>query len=571
MIKTYLTIALICTGFLCRAQLPSDSLALWLRSDAGVVTSGSNVTQWTDQSGKGRNAVPTLSSFPQYVSNVRFNSNTGLSTPAFQTFANKRGTMFVVTKCTGGSGTFGFGTIVSTYVGAGVQWQTGVYASTASYAWYDGTGSSNISITSSPINQWGIVTYDRNVNDSLRLFKSGVLAGKLHIANNQPASNVFLIGYNSFSEFLNGDIAEIIVYNRSLSEAEIYQVNTYLANKYCFNSSIAAPAAANQHRCGPGTVTLVATGGQRYRWYDSLSSSTIRDTNASFTTPFLTANDTFYVASYNDTLEGPRTAVIAFVHALPSVSFTIPAAQDTVCTTTPAFTLTGGSPVGGSFSGAGVTSNSFDAAVAGVGTKIITYTYTDINSCSNTANQNIEVIICSPLALKLGGISVENSGGLNKINWYTRSEDIGTVFEVERSGDGQSFLKLASVQGKGASSYSYSDELALSKQNHYRIKMMMAGGDHSYSAVVTVVNNKSSLFSISAYPNPASNRLIIKRSDNMGHDALLQMTDAAGRLIRTQQFAGTETAIDISGLTPGVYLLKYTDGQRSDIIRININ
>ena len=50
-----------------------------------------------------------------------------------------------------------------------------------------------------------------------------------------------------------------------------------------------------------------------------------------------------------------------------------------------------GSPMGGSFSGLGVSGNNFNASVAGTGTKTITYSYTDGNGCSNSATTNITV------------------------------------------------------------------------------------------------------------------------------------------------------------------------------------
>ncbi len=57
----------------------------------------------------------------------------------------------------------------------------------------------------------------------------------------------------------------------------------------------------------------------------------------------------------------------------------------------------GASPTGGVFSGTGVTDNAdgvtydFNPLVAGVGTHVITYTYTDGNGCVNTFTQDIEV------------------------------------------------------------------------------------------------------------------------------------------------------------------------------------
>jgi len=46
-----------------------------------------------------------------------------------------------------------------------------------------------------------------------------------------------------------------------------------------------------------------------------------------------------------------------------------------VCDYDPAFELTGGMPAGGEYSGTGVTDGWFDPAVAGIGTHVISYTY----------------------------------------------------------------------------------------------------------------------------------------------------------------------------------------------------
>jgi hypothetical protein len=49
------------------------------------------------------------------------------------------------------------------------------------------------------------------------------------------------------------------------------------------------------------------------------------------------------------------------------------------------------SPAGGTFSGTGVVNNIFYPDVAGAGTWLITYTYTDVNGCSNTKSKNFTV------------------------------------------------------------------------------------------------------------------------------------------------------------------------------------
>ncbi len=76
------------------------------------------------------------------------------------------------------------------------------------------------------------------------------------------------------------------------------------------------------------------------------------------------------------------------VNALPTVTLSpIPE----VCHDVPAFVLTGGNPLGGTYNGNGITGNVFDPATAGIGIYTITYSYTDSNFCSNTAQQILSV------------------------------------------------------------------------------------------------------------------------------------------------------------------------------------
>ncbi|MCF8298581.1 MAG: hypothetical protein K9J13_13620, partial [Saprospiraceae bacterium] len=89
------------------------------------------------------------------------------------------------------------------------------------------------------------------------------------------------------------------------------------------------------------------------------------------------ANSCAYVVTKNVT-----------VYALPTVSFTGLAAS--YCMSASPVTLTG-SPAGGTFSGAGISGNTFNPANANAGTHSITYTYQDANSCMNSFSQNVTV------------------------------------------------------------------------------------------------------------------------------------------------------------------------------------
>jgi hypothetical protein len=78
------------------------------------------------------------------------------------------------------------------------------------------------------------------------------------------------------------------------------------------------------------------------------------------------------------------------VDTVPDVTLTINA--DTIAPDNHAILLTGGSPVGGVYSGPGVSGNVFFPSVAGEGAHTISYTYTDAYSCSDTATQQIVIL-----------------------------------------------------------------------------------------------------------------------------------------------------------------------------------
>ena len=101
----------------------------------------------------------------------------------------------------------------------------------------------------------------------------------------------------------------------------------------------------------------------------------------------------YSVSQTTNGCESQRLPVTLTIHALPSVSFVM---ADSVCGNIPAFDLTGGNPVGGAYSGPGVSENglTFDPALAGAGIHTLTYVFTDGNTCTDTAFKSI---IISPL------------------------------------------------------------------------------------------------------------------------------------------------------------------------------
>jgi hypothetical protein len=76
------------------------------------------------------------------------------------------------------------------------------------------------------------------------------------------------------------------------------------------------------------------------------------------------------------------------INPLPTVSFS--GLSGPYCANAPNVTLTG-SPSGGTFSGNGVSGNTFFPAIALIGNNSVTYTYTDGNGCTNSQTQTVFV------------------------------------------------------------------------------------------------------------------------------------------------------------------------------------
>ena len=148
-------------------------------------------------------------------------------------------------------------------------------------------------------------------------------------------------------------------------------------------------ASANTAVCVGSSANLTAAGAATYVWSPatSLNVSNVASVNAS---PASTT--TYTVTGTNGAGCTASQNVTVTVNPLPTVTL---ASFSSVCQTAASFTLSGGAPSGGVYSGSGVNAGVFAPASAGVGTHTITYAYTDGNGCSNSTTKTITVNNCT--------------------------------------------------------------------------------------------------------------------------------------------------------------------------------
>jgi len=110
-------------------------------------------------------------------------------------------------------------------------------------------------------------------------------------------------------------------------------------------------------------------------------------------TPNVAGNATITVTpTLNGCVGSPQSFQIT-VNQTPTVT---QSPLNQICVYGSPFTLSSGSPAGGTYSGSGVSAGSFNPATAGVGTFPITYSYAQ-NGCTGTAVANITVSACASI------------------------------------------------------------------------------------------------------------------------------------------------------------------------------
>jgi len=243
------------------ASLPTNGLVLWLRADSLELNDGDSVSVWNDQSGDGRDFTQaTASKKPTFVaSDATFNNRACLSfdggdqlSLAFDTNLNTNEfTHFIVMSVTNDNDDFqvGFESRGSSPVArsgynlfadmtgdgssAGHQWEF--------WAGQDGTYGKAISaVGSAVLNQPNILTMFIDGGNGAG---ATVTAQTLRVDGTQVATltpnyhksdadsqNIGTIGASGTP--LLGKVAEIIQFNRHLTNDEISVVENYLASKY---------------------------------------------------------------------------------------------------------------------------------------------------------------------------------------------------------------------------------------------------------------------------------------------------------------------------------------------------
>ncbi len=237
------------------------------------------------------------------------------------------------------------------------------------------------------------------------------------------------------SDYASGNVwsTSEITQTITVNTAGTYTV-TYTDGNGCSSTSTATTVTMNplptvdggpnQVACEGDSIVLSGTGALTYVWDNGVTN------NVPFTQAPGTVTYTVTGTDGNGCANTDQVDVI--INALPSVTL------DTlgrVCLQDASYSLTGGVPAGGTYSGTGVSGGVFDPSVSGVGVFTITYSYTDGNGCSNSASNDIIVEDCSGLtSLSANGYHIYPNPVTDYLEVKASYGDIGEIDMYDAAG-----------------------------------------------------------------------------------------------------------------------------------------
>lgn len=173
------------------------------------------------------------------------------------------------------------------------------------------------------------------------------------------------------------------------------------------------------------------------------------------------------------------------------------------------------------------------------------------------------------LPIQLVNFSHRISNNQVVLNWSTSTEVNNKEFRLSKSANGTDFTLLTTINGVGNSttlqSYNYTDKQPLLGNSYYKLTQLDNDNIVKLERIIPV-NYSVSGSEVVVYPNPVTETLSIQNSTNRYTKATL--SDLSGKIIRSYNLTSDVTAINVSKLAKGIYMLNLTGNNTNTVKKI---
>ena len=199
-------------------------------------------------------------------------------------------------------------------------------------------------------------------------------------------------------------------------------------------------------------------------------------------------------------------------------------------------------------------------------THVATFTYAARDAAGefDPTPATVQIDWLQTLPVKLISFSGRLNGTKVDLNWVTANELNTKQFEVERSGDGRTFSKLATVNARGntntPTSYDLVDPVPLQGVNYYRLKMVDVDGKFEYSQIVIIRIDNSVQLVTKVAPNPFTGKIDVYLTLTHNTPVDFRFIDINGRMVFSKSVKGLKgfnwfTINDLDKLPSAPYML----------------
>jgi hypothetical protein len=195
------------------------------------------------------------------------------------------------------------------------------------------------------------------------------------------------------------------------------------------------------------------------------------------------------------------------------------------------------------------------------------YAYVDAAGVVDPTSASYTISWENPLPVKLVNFVARLENNVSRLAWSTAQEENSDYFEVQHSLDAKHWTALGRVTARGESSvkkdYSYEHVDLNDGLNYYRLKMVDKDGTFAMSSIRSLRLENTG--QVSLYPNPASDRFILKDLD-LSKVKSVKVLNTAGITVWESAGVVSGQGIKIS-LADGLYLVRIekVDGSRETL------
>lgn len=147
------------------------------------------------------------------------------------------------------------------------------------------------------------------------------------------------------------------------------------------------------------------------------------------------------------------------------------------------------------------------------------------------------------------------------INWSTAAEINTSHFEVQKSSNGQQFTFLNKVNAKGddysGHDYIIEDPAPFEGLTYYRLKIIDQDGSHSFSPIRTIQLNGLPE-KIMVYPNPIAESQFLQIQSNLSEALKFELYNSSGKLVKKVFLTSGSGEINIKDIAQGAYFYRVT-------------